>query len=646
VTDPDPQFEALVLYLKEARGFDFTGYKRSSLTRRVSRRMAQVGVPDYAEYLDYLQVHPEEFTALFNTILINVTGFFRDAEAWHHLRTEVLPLIMEAREPDGPIRVWSAGCASGEEAYTLAMMIAEAVGADEFRRRVKIYATDVDEEGLTQARHASYSERDIHGLPPELLEKYFEPEGGRYTFREDLRRSVIFGRNDLVQDAPISRIDLLVCRNALMYFNAETQARILSRFHFALAPGGVLFLGRAETLLSHTNLFMPIDVKRRLFRKVAPRHPGNGSFLVEIPQPNPRTELIGLDRLRNEAFTASPVAQVVVTADGLVALTNRRAETMFGISAKDIGRPFRDLDLSYRPVELRGYIEQAQVERRPTRVPGVEYPRGPGDVVHLEVQVNPLVDIDASLLGVALIFLDVTAARQLHDELEHANRQLETAYEELQSTNEELETTNEELETTNEELQSTVEELETTNEELQSTNEELETMNEELQSTNDELQTINEEIRERTAELDNAKAFVEAILTSLRAGVAVVNRDMHVRVWNRRAEDLWGLRPEEAVGQHFLNLDIGLPTDQLRPLIRQVLAGESASHEVRLPAVNRRGRTVEVRVTGTPLSRDGEDATGAILVMDVAEAVPDGSTGAPSTAAPAGSADGPPGRLE
>jgi two-component system CheB/CheR fusion protein len=232
--------------------------------------------------------------------------------------------------------------------------------------------------------------------------------------------------------------------------------------------------------------------------------------------------------------------------------------------------------------------------------------------VHLEVQINPLVDTDASLLGVTLIFLDVTAARHLHDELEHANRQLETAYEELQSTNEELETTNEEL-------QSTVEELETTNEELQSTNEELETMNEELQSTNDELQTINDELRDRTAELDHANAFLEAILTSLRAGVAVVNRDLAVRVWNRRAEDLWGLRPDEAIGQHFLNLDIGLPTDRLRSMIRSLLGGGAALQEVRLTAVNRRGRTIEVRVTGSPLCRDGEEVTGAILVMDVTD---------------------------
>jgi two-component system, chemotaxis family, CheB/CheR fusion protein len=627
VTQPDPQFEALLLYLKEARGFDFTGYKRSSLMRRVGRRMAQINVPDYTEYLDYLQVHPEEFTALFNTILINVTGFFRDVEAWECLRNDVLPTILAAKDPDAPLRLWSAGCASGEEAYSLAMMIAEALGPDEFRRRVKIYATDVDEEGLTQARHASYGERDIRGLPPELLERYFEASANRYTFRKDLRRSVIFGRNDLVQDAPISRIDLLVCRNALMYFNAETQARILSRFHFALTNSGVLFLGKAEMLLSHTNLFVPIDLKRRLFRKVAPPHAAIGALLLELPQSPLRNELVGLDRLRNEAFSASPVAQVVVTSDGLVALSNRQAETLFGVSTKDVGRPFRDLDLSYRPVELRRFIEQAQVDRRMTRVPDVEYVRGPGETLHLEVQINPLLDSDASLLGVALIFLDVTAAQRLHDELEHANRQLETAYEELQSTNEELETTNEEL-------QSTVEELETTNEELQSTNEELETMNEELQSTNDELQSINDELRERTADLDNANAFLEAILTSLRAGVTVVNQDMQVRVWNRRAEDLWGLRQDEAVGQHFLNLDIGLPTDQLRPMIRRVLAGDTDPQEIRLKAFNRRGRDIEVRVVGTPLSRHDGAATGVILVMDPAS--DDGGSGVTSPAVDSG----------
>jgi two-component system CheB/CheR fusion protein len=283
---------------------------------------------------------------------------------------------------------------------------------------------------------------------------------------------------------------------------------------------------------------------------------------------------------------------------------------MFGVSVRDVGRPFRDLEISYRPVELRGYIERAQVERRPQRVSEVKHTRQPGDELYLEIQVDPLVDGESRLLGVVIVFLDVTAARRLQDELEHTNRQLEAAYEELQSTNEELETTNEEL-------QSTVEELETTNEELQSTNEELETMNEELRSANDELQTANDELRDRTGELDRLNAFLEAVFTSLHAGVVVIDRDFEVRVWNRRCEDLWGIRSEEAVGQHFLNLDIGLPTDELRPMIRQLLNVDVDRREAHLVAVNRRGRQIGVRVVGTPLRRDGNGATDVILVMDL-----------------------------
>jgi two-component system CheB/CheR fusion protein len=380
-----------------------------------------------------------------------------------------------------------------------------------------------------------------------------------------------------------------------MYLNAETQSRILSRFHFALGDGGILFLGKAEMLLSHGSLFLPIDLQRRVFYKVPRTMPANGSYPAGLPQPSERERLGGLDQLRNEAFLGSPVAQIVVTSDGLVALTNRQAETLFGVSTRDVGRPFRDLDVSYRPVELRKYIEQAQVERRMTRVEGVDYQRGPRETLHLDVQLNPLIDTDSALLGVALIFHDVTAGRRLQEELEHANRQLETAYEELQSTNEELETTNEEL-------QSTVEELETTNEELQ--------------STNDELQNINELLRDRSRDLDRANAFQEAILTSLRVGVAVVNRDLQVQVWNRRAEDLWGLRREEVEGQHFLNLDIGLPTDRLRPLIRQALNGGTQPEEIQLPAVNRRGRAITVRVTCHALDVGGAEPSGAILLMD------------------------------
>ena len=605
----DPDFEALLGYLKESRGFDFTGYKRSSLVRRVNRRMTQVNINDYPDYLDHLQVHPDEFTALFNTILINVTGFFRDPDAWDYLRSEIVGELVAGRPADAPIRIWSAGCASGEEAYTLAIVLAEALGLDAFRSRVKIYATDVDEEQLTEARQAVYSEQALQAVPPELAEKYFEPIGGRFTFRKDLRRSVIFGRNDLVQDAPISRIDLLACRNTLMYFNAETQTKILSRFHFALADGGILLLGKAEMLLSHGSIFTPVDLKRRVFRRV-PRALYQAGAVFAEALPRTAASVGGLDQLRNEAFAASPVAQLGLTSDGLVALTNTRLDALFGVSSRDIGRPFRDLDLSYRPVELRRYIEQAQIERRSLRVSDVEYMRA-GEIIHLEIQLSPLTAGDGSLLGVNLVFNDVTAARRLQDDLEHTHQQLEAAYEELQSTNEELETTNEEL-------QSTVEELETTNEELQSTNEELETMNEELQSTNEELQNINDQLRISTGQLDDANSFLEAVLASLRAGVVVVDHDMRIRVWNQRAEDLWGLRSHEVVGQPFLNLDIGLPFEQLRPLLREVLGERGGAAEVAVEAVNRRGRTIVVRVAATSLTapNSGTNEPGAIIVME------------------------------
>src|SRR4051812_16576167 len=221
----DASFEALLEFLKRTRGVDFTGYKRSSLERRFHRRMESIHCASYGDYLDYLEANPEEFEHLFETLLINVTEFFRDPPAWEHLREEVLPELLAAKTDGEPLRVWSAGCASGQEAYTCAMVLAELLGVDAYRHRAKIYATDIDEEALAQARAAIYNAKELESVPPALREKYFERADQGVCFRKDLRRTVIFGRNNLVQDAPISRLDLLLCRNTLMYFNAETQAR-------------------------------------------------------------------------------------------------------------------------------------------------------------------------------------------------------------------------------------------------------------------------------------------------------------------------------------------------------------------------------------------------------------------------------------
>ena len=607
----DPAFEALLAYLKETRSFDFTGYKRSSLMRRVDRRLQAVGIATYEDYRDHLEVHPEEFTELFNTILINVTSFFRDAEPWAHLRTEILPALLE-QKASAPIRVWSAGCATGEEAYSLAILLAEALGPDGFQQQVKIYATDVDEEALAEGRQAGFGERDLRNLSRDLIDRYFEPAGSRMTFAKDLRRNVIFGRNDLVQDAPISHVDLLVCRNTLMYFNSETQASIVRRLHFSLERSGVLFLGKAETLLNHGAQFTPLDLKRRFFRKVTPQT-GRERGLLLGPQALPAGgsgDDHDLSRLREEAMNGSPVAQVVLDTAGRTVATNQRADSLFGLSPRELGRPFQDLEISFRPVELRSPLEQAAQQRRPVWVRDVEWTRG-GSTVYLDVQIVPLLEGDGQFLGMSIFFSDVTRYRQLQGQLEDAHRQLETAYEELQSTNEELETTNEEL-------QSTVEELETTNEELQSTNEELETMNEELQSMNDELQSSNEDLRERTSQVGSLNDFMEAVLTAMQAGVAVVDRDLQVQVWNARAEELWGIRQEEAVGRHLLNLDIGLDVDRLKPSIRQAVSGAQPD-PIELAAVNRRGRGIQVQVSISPLRRSAQEPAGALIAMNVAD---------------------------
>jgi two-component system CheB/CheR fusion protein len=602
-------FEELLEYLKRNRGFDFTGYKRASLVRRVMSRMHTVGADSFREYLDLLQVDPGEFTALFDNILINVTAFFRDPPAWEFLRSDVLPGLLAAKDPSEPIRVWSAGCATGEEAYTLAIALAEILGVDETRRRVKIYGTDVDEAALTVARHATYTPHALAGLPDRLVETYFERFGANFIFRKDLRRTLIFGRHDLVHAAPISHIDLLVCRNTLMYLNSETQARVLARLHFAVEEGGVLFLGKAEMLLAHGNLFTPIDLKRRIFAKVPKDVRERLSVINDGGGYEPLEYPLSYRRAREIAVDAVPSPTVVVHHSGSVAMVNAAARRLFGLSGRDVGRPFQDLEISYRPVELRSAIEQVVKDQRPLVLEQIVWTDGVDGIDCFDIHVVPLSESGGAAVGVAVTFIDVSLPRRLHDELEHSNRDLETAYEELQSTNEELETTNEEL-------QSTIEELETTNEELQSTNEELETMNAELQSTNEELQTINDELRMRTGELDEANDFLESLLISQVGGLVVIDRDLRISVWNDRSAELWGLRIEEAPGQHFLNIDIGLPVEELRPAIRAVLGGDSERETVDLEATNRRGREFHCRVVITPLVNRARQIRGAILLME------------------------------
>jgi two-component system, chemotaxis family, CheB/CheR fusion protein len=596
------ELDELLEFVKEHRGFDFTGYKRPSLERRIGRRMQEVEVDGYDAYREYLEAKPDEFARLFDTILINVTSFFRDPEHWRNLADNVLPELIQARNRAEPFRVWSTGCASGEEAYSVAMLLAEALGPERFISDVKIYATDVDEGALREGRHASYVPKKIENVPEELLGRYFENVNGRFVFRKELRRSVIFGRHDLIQDPPISRVDLLVARNTLMYFSAATQRHILTNFHFALRDYGVLFLGKSEVLLTRSSLFVPISLKHRAFAKV-----------VTNPARDPRPAIAGgpdpghSSRLGEIEFETGPMAQIVVDGDGVLVMANAQARILFGLARKDLGRPVKDLQAFYRPIELHGPIEEAAAKQHPVHIRNVEWPTGGGEPRFFEVQVTPLYAADGTWAGTAAAFSDVTRFRKLQEGLVENKRELETAYEELQSTAEELETTNEELQSTNEEL-------ETTNEELMSTNEELETMNEELQSTNEELETMNDELAQRTDELNETNAFLGSILDNLEAGVAVLNREMQVTAWSPQAQDLWGLRPEEAEGEHFLSLDFGLPVDRLRDHIRAALNGEQT--DVVVAATNRLGRAIECKVTCRPLVLPGGEVAGVIVMME------------------------------
>jgi two-component system, chemotaxis family, CheB/CheR fusion protein len=611
--DSDSGLEALLAFIRDARGFDFTGYKRSSLARRIRKRMQESGASDYVDYRDQLESSAEEFGFLFNTILINVTGFFRDTETWTFLQRDIMPELLANAEDGHEIRVWSAGCASGEEAYSLAIAFSEALGTEEIAKRVKIYGTDVDDEALHDARAGLYSAKALDALPGELRKKYFEQNGTQFAFRPDLRRRVIFGRHDLTRDAPISWLDLLVCRNTLMYFNVETQSQVIDRFHFALRGGGYLFLGKAEMLLSDGERFEVVSMRQRIFRRrpgvAVPRYQTAPMRFDIAGGPDVR-EVNRRRQLRDFALDSAPFAAVGVDEEGIVVLLNAQMRNLFGMSSRDLGRPFHDLEISYRPVELRSVIERAHDEHRVIRLNSVERRAGGEEVQYLDIHIHPLRGSDGLSAGVMLIFVDTTLTTRLQHEVKRNREELDTAHEELQSTNEELETTNEEL-------QSSIEELETTNEELQSTNEELETTNEELQSGNEELETMNEEMRLRTAELDEARIFLEGVLSSVAAGVVVLDAELLVRSWNSGAEELWGLRADGVRNLPFFNLDFGLPVASVREIVQQCLESGLRTGPVQVAAINRIGRSITCTVTCSPLKDKGDgDGDGAVLLME------------------------------
>jgi two-component system CheB/CheR fusion protein len=354
-------------------------------------------------------------------------------------------------------------------------------------------------------------------------------------------------------------------------------------------------------------LFTPVDLKRRVFRKVTARAPRREKNRL-APYAHTEAPLENIAQvLRETAFDVGGGAHIVVDSDRSLVMANDAARRMFNVGMNDLGRPIQDLEISYRPLELRAHFDAVAKDLSGIDLSAIRWEPRPGHERYLSVRITPLL-ADGALIGTSVAYTDITDTRKLQEQLVRSKDELEQAYGELQSTVEELETTNEELQSTNEEL-------ETTNEELQSTNEELETMNEELHSANEELETMNDELRSRGTELNDLNVFLETILATVGLAVAVLDRQQHVQIWNGQARELWGLTPDDTEDRHFLALDFGLPVERLKAPIRNCLAGDADREELVLEAINRRGRAFACRVTCMPLLQSNDAAVSGVIVM-------------------------------
>src|SRR5262245_48726596 len=604
-------FARLLEKLSNEYNFDFREYKRASLARRIKARMQQVRLESFERYAEYLDRHADEHVALFNTILINVTSFFRDPQAWSVLANEVAPHLIEQASESRSMRVWSIGCSSGEEAYSAAIVLAEALGGRSQDLKVKISAPDVDDEALGAARQALYRVEDVKDVPTTLLEQYSTREGQTYRFRRDLRRWCIFGRHNVVQDPPLSHIDLVICRNVLIYFTNDLQDKIIARFHYATREGGYLFLGRSESLLARSRWFAPLNLKWRIFQRTTAPAPTvamgmlRNDLAMPATPPATREAAPAITRLQRVIETL-PSAIMVVDAMDNVLVWNAAAEALYDLPGDNaLNRKFRDLDISYRIEGLRARLEGVKSKHIPSRLDDVTFTRRSGQLVHVEISIIPLVE-NNRVVAVIVFASEATETARLRDQMARVAEQHATAIEELQSTNEELETTNEELQSTNEEL-------ETTNEELQSTNEELETTVEELQAANAELGAMNTERERRAADLRQLDSYQRNVLNSLDHPIVVLDRESKVTTWNQSAEEMWALRADHAVGRPLWSLPIGEMPRLVREALGRVLANGHAERVANVPFVtpSHDGRRAALRLA--PL-RDGGEVVGVVMV--------------------------------
>ena len=461
---PGGNIEAILQNMFRSRGFDFRDYKMPNLQRRISRRMDVLGIANLSEYAEYLETDPDEYKALFNSILVNTTQFFRDPEAWSFIRENILPEILEKADE---VKIWSAGCASGEEAYSVAITLAEMLGEDLPGRRVRLYATDVDETALKFARSGTYTLDQLSGVPQDIRNRYFTRHDDVYTIARNIRELLIFSRHDLILDPPIPRIDLLLCRNVLIYFNRALQSRIIPKLHYALSDNGYLWLGRAETPVTDIHELKLLNARWRIFRKTpSTTHPQPDSS--DQADRYTRAELADTNRRLEQLIQSIRLGFVMLDRDLNVVMCNKVIRDVWNLLPEQVlGRPFFNLEISYRPVSLKSRIEQAISSGESSIVEDAEYWVTQDEQIYLKMEIIPMAS------GVIIFVEDVTEQYELKKALQVTNSALETANEKLLTANAELKNENSELQSINEELQCTNEEVEAANEELKATNEEL-----------------------------------------------------------------------------------------------------------------------------------------------------------------------------
>lgn len=572
------RWQTLLRRLRNKFGTDFSGYKASTLRRRLEKRLAATGSKSLAEYLKVVDRSAGELENLHASFLIKVSAFFRDREAWQALRTEFVRPLVQRRGKATDIRVWSAGCATGEEAYSLAILFAEAFG-DLPPPGFKVFATDVDEAALEVARRGQYSLSQLTGLTEAQRKRFFLQEGDTYQVRKELRKFVIFGRHDLLKDPPIAQLNLLACRNVLIYLGEEQKTAILARFGYALRPGGVLFLGKAEAPSPILNLLEPISARARLYRKSnarvllptpPPRGPGGAkeTLILEAAAAGGR-EIEEAVAFQHLLVQSASVVLILVNSAKRIALWNHAAEAAFGLTPEEaLNRPAAHLFAAGSVEPLAQALRVALVEGSSSSLQDVACQREGEAARFLDLDVIPLRNHGRDSPGALIVGADATRHHAAEGKFREAAKQLRKANADAARSMDNLQASNEELETLNEELQSSAEEQQTLNEELQSANEELETTNEELQSANEELATLNEEIRTRGEELERVSLFLRAILDNAFDAVISCDRHNKITFWSRAATKVFRLSEAQAVGEDLFTLVPVIDVPAVRAAIR------------------------------------------------------------------------------